>query len=1213
MRPLRLLQASIFLFIGFVALAMVPRAQAGWNTQESTAATNSSFTFSYTNGSSPQIYYIRYSPNDGTTWYEAFGAAGPTLAGTVTFSSPGTWLIDANTTSGSSSSPGTRLGLLLTVTVTTPDTPPSVTGFGFSSGTYYAGQSVTLHGSATGPSGNLQSAHYWIANGASGAPSSYGSMTNAYEFDPASGGSYGATTSNGYTAPSAGTTMYAYFAVQDSAGGTSGYWSASITVSYNPISFSPSPTSFTYNGFPQGPGAGSSGGTYTTTWDSGVMPTNAGNYNVKFDGNGNYSGSSGWVAYTINQASNGTVGISGSTSVQAGGNITFTSSGGVTGNYSWGGSSGASGGSNSKNVTFPNVGNYTVTCQDTGDVNHSASNNASVTVTVTAIPQSAPTLSSITNGGNVEVGQTLTAVVAGTHTGYSGGWSGPGCGTPNLSGSTFTITPTSPGTYTYLVSSTAGGNYSASGNLSITFHVAAVPTGTISASIQNIMVGMSTTITQSSTIDTADGDGLGYTMIGTTTNVPGAAGWGGYASGIGPQNYIASTETSATSHSWVFTPASAGTYSFYNDVYPSDTTVWMCAQGTNVNVCAVPTGTVNGTSLNLYVGQSTTITATTAFDDSHGGSSGNDYTFIQIDGVGDFNEVQGLSTSYTWTPTAPGSYTIRSLAYTYDVTGGSGWITVGTATIRVAAQPTSTITAGSTSLVFGQSTNVTASYTVDTADGDALTGTIIGVSAAVPGSTGGWNVQPYYVQDSGANPNVYSYTPTVVGSVTFYADSWTNLVAYWTNFGPAGGVTVATSKATPSGSYTGGTRTPQSGLSYTVQSADLNATFSNPNNGGAPFAPTSTPTYTISPLSPNGVSGSTVTAGSTVFTGGLTYIIRATYPADTNFVSAPVDATFTINKGAQTITFGALSSVTYGVSPITLTATASSGLGVSYGVSGPGSVSGSTLTVTGAGSIVITASQTGNGNWGAATPVPETLTVAKASLTITASNASKSYGAANPAFSYTPSGFVNGDSSAVLSGSPSLTTTATVSSVVGTYPITAAAGTLSAANYSFVFAAGTLTVNKTNTTVTVGYSDASAISNKFVGDAITLTGSVLSSTDGSTVTSPVFTIQSISYISGPAYSAGATVTSGFAIGGIVTNSDGSTDVGAASGGIVVILASYAGDANHQASSSTTTITPLQNASYPSNVRAIALAPSNRQAWLTSSPVTQDTFTVLRAR
>jgi len=90
MRPLRLLQASIFLFIGFVALAMVPRAQAGWNTQESTAATNSSFTFSYTNGSSPQIYYIRYSPNDGTTWYEAFGAAGPTLAGTVTFSSPGT-------------------------------------------------------------------------------------------------------------------------------------------------------------------------------------------------------------------------------------------------------------------------------------------------------------------------------------------------------------------------------------------------------------------------------------------------------------------------------------------------------------------------------------------------------------------------------------------------------------------------------------------------------------------------------------------------------------------------------------------------------------------------------------------------------------------------------------------------------------------------------------------------------------------------------------------------------------------------------------------------------------------------------------------------------------------------------------------------------------------------------------------------------------------
>jgi hypothetical protein len=39
-----------------------------------------------------------------------------------------------------------------------------------------------------------------------------------------------------------------------------------------------------------------------------------------------------------------------------------------------------------------------------------------------------------------------------------------------------------------------------------------------------------------------------------------------------------------------------------------------------------------------------------------------------------------------------------------------------------------------------------------------------------------------------------------------------------------------------------------------------------------------------------------------------------------------------------------------------------------------------------------------------------------------------------------------------------LATTATTSSPVGTYPITASAGTLTAANYAFSFVNGTLTV-----------------------------------------------------------------------------------------------------------------------------------------------------------
>src|SRR5262249_48725346 len=82
------------------------------------------------------------------------------------------------------------------------------------------------------------------------------------------------------------------------------------------------------------------------------------------------------------------------------------------------------------------------------------------------------------------------------------------------------------------------------------------------------------------------------------------------------------------------------------------------------------------------------------------------------------------------------------------------------------------------------------------------------------------------------------------------------------------------------------------------------------------------------------------------------------------------------------------------------------------------------------------------------------VTITASVLTITADDQSKTYGSGNPALTYTPSGFVNGDTATVLSGSPSVSTTATAGSGVGGYPITISAGTLAAANYSFAFVDG---------------------------------------------------------------------------------------------------------------------------------------------------------------
>ncbi len=111
---------------------------------------------------------------------------------------------------------------------------------------------------------------------------------------------------------------------------------------------------------------------------------------------------------------------------------------------------------------------------------------------------------------------------------------------------------------------------------------------------------------------------------------------------------------------------------------------------------------------------------------------------------------------------------------------------------------------------------------------------------------------------------------------------------------------------------------------------------------------------------------------------------------------------------------------------------------------------------------------TGSGAIGGSASASVALTVAKAPLTVVAVDKARAYGAANPSFSATFNGLVNGDTLGVISGSASLTTAATSNSAPGTYTITASIGTLSATNYSFSnFTAGTLTIGKAAQVITI--------------------------------------------------------------------------------------------------------------------------------------------------
>jgi hypothetical protein len=104
-----------------------------------------------------------------------------------------------------------------------------------------------------------------------------------------------------------------------------------------------------------------------------------------------------------------------------------------------------------------------------------------------------------------------------------------------------------------------------------------------------------------------------------------------------------------------------------------------------------------------------------------------------------------------------------------------------------------------------------------------------------------------------------------------------------------------------------------------------------------------------------------------------------------------------------------------------------------------------------------------------------TLTIGQATLTVAANNAAREYGLSNPVFTPVYNGFRNNEDITKVnkSGEPVLTTTATISSDIGNYDITADVSALSAKNYAFTSRStkGVLTIGKA--TITVASADAS--------------------------------------------------------------------------------------------------------------------------------------------
>jgi mucin-19 len=216
-------------------------------------------------------------------------------------------------------------------------------------------------------------------------------------------------------------------------------------------------------------------------------------------------------------------------------------------------------------------------------------------------------------------------------------------------------------------------------------------------------------------------------------------------------------------------------------------------------------------------------------------------------------------------------------------------------------------------------------------------------------------------------------------------------------------------------------------------------------------------------LSVDGGAPSTMslTNGSAIFNVGVlnatTHALSANFAAQGNFLASSAAGAITVAQAPLTIAANNVARVYGGANP-TLTA---SYAGFVNGDSASvliGALSCSTTATpaSSVGTYPITCSGQSATNY-SITYAPGQLTVTPALLTITANNLTKNFDAPNPTLTWTASGFVNGNTTSVLTTLPTCTTTATTTSPVGSYPITCSGA--AAANYTFSYASGALTVS----------------------------------------------------------------------------------------------------------------------------------------------------------
>jgi subtilase family serine protease len=225
--------------------------------------------------------------------------------------------------------------------------------------------------------------------------------------------------------------------------------------------------------------------------------------------------------------------------------------------------------------------------------------------------------------------------------------------------------------------------------------------------------------------------------------------------------------------------------------------------------------------------------------------------------------------------------------------------------------------------------------------------------------------------------------------------------------------------------------------------------------------------------------------GPTGLTGGQAgYPVTTGYDIVTGLGSLDVGNFISFAAKTPTITWANPANITYGtaLTSTQLNATATVGgatVGGTWAYSPP---LGTVLNAGNGQTLSVTFTPTDAADFKITKQV--TINVSPAPLTVTANDAVRAPGASNPTLTYMITGFVNGETSAVVSGTASLATTATTSSPVGAYPITFSTENLTTTNYSFTYVGGVLEVYNASQPLALGLSPGSAVAG---GAGFTLT------------------------------------------------------------------------------------------------------------------------------